>query len=197
MSSGTHLFKPSVSNDIILQPSEYNLSVLQQPDRVRVSTLKEKGRKSLDPPPIIQLHLPQRSEQESLNLLQSPCLYMCANLAHPRDDNEVYTPSHNALSGQVVSSLYKLTNEQNEVNGYFVFGDLSVKVNGVFRLKMSLFEITSEGSIYKSSIFSDPFTAYSTRTYPGTLEPTPLSKLFYIQGARLRLPKDYGASNQK
>ncbi|CAO3597960.1 unnamed protein product [Absidia cylindrospora] len=192
MSSGTHLFKSSMSNDIKLQSTEYSISVLQQPSRVRVSTHKEKGRKSLDPPPIIQLHLPQRSEQETLNILQTPCLFMCANLAHPQDDNEVYTPSHNALSGQVVSSLYKMKNEQKEDGGYFLFGDLSVKVNGVFRLKMSLFEVTGEGTVYKSSIFSEPFTAYSARSYPGALDPTLLSRLFYVQGARLRLPKDYG-----
>jgi hypothetical protein len=33
---------------------------------------------------------------------------MCANLVHPEDDNEIYTPTHNALSGQIVSSMYKL-----------------------------------------------------------------------------------------
>lgn len=38
---------------------------------------------------------------------------MCANLAHPSDDNEIYTPTHNALSGQTVSSMYKLKDIDN------------------------------------------------------------------------------------
>ena len=38
---------------------------------------------------------------------------MCANLAHPTDDDEIYTPNHNALSGQTVSSMYKLKDIDN------------------------------------------------------------------------------------
>lgn len=43
---------------------------------------------------------------------------MCANLAHPIDDEEIYTPTHNALSGQTVSSMYKLKDIDNHGN-YF------------------------------------------------------------------------------
>lgn len=38
---------------------------------------------------------------------------MCANLAHPINDDEIYTPTHNALSGQTVSSMYKLKDIDN------------------------------------------------------------------------------------
>lgn len=34
---------------------------------------------------------------------------MCSNLCHPTDDEEIYTPTHNALSGQTVSSMYRLS----------------------------------------------------------------------------------------
>ncbi|KAI8093082.1 velvet factor-domain-containing protein [Halteromyces radiatus] len=191
MTSGTHIFQPCIDDEIHLNPREYSLMMLQQPSRVRISTHKEKGRKTLDPPPIVQIHLPCLTEEAYLNQLQSPCLFMCANLTHPENDNDIYTPNHNALSGQIVSSLYKLRNDQNQVGGYFLFGDISVKVSGIFRLKMSLFELTSQGAVYLSSLFSKPFTVYSAKEYPGILEPTALSRLFYSQGAKLRLPKDY------
>lgn len=44
---------------------------------------------------------------------------MCANLAHPINDEEIYTPTHNALSGQTVSSMYKLKDIDN--HGKIIF----------------------------------------------------------------------------
>jgi hypothetical protein len=38
---------------------------------------------------------------------------MCANLVHPTNDTEIYTPTHNALSGQTSSSMYKLKDVDN------------------------------------------------------------------------------------
>ena len=87
---------------------------------------------------------------------------MCANLAHPYNDDEIYTPNHNALCGQTVSSMYRLKDIDNMGTyiaslfrimhhmliiltidgGFFILGDLSVKVQGQFRLKLTLFEIT-------------------------------------------------------
>ncbi|KAI9308389.1 velvet factor [Cunninghamella echinulata] len=115
---------------------------------------------------------------------------MCANLVHPEYDNDIYTPAHNCCSGNIVSSLSKFTNSNEQIGGYFVFGDLSIKVSGLFRLKLSLFEITCDGAEYLSSVFTNPFMVYPIKSYPGPLEPTPLSKLFYSQGAKLRIPKD-------
>lgn len=97
------------------------------------------------------------------NWLQSPYYFMCANLVHPTDDTKVYTPDHPALAGQVVSAMTKLKDTNNQgtfelwehsislthslehiiiLDGaYCVFGDLSVKAEGQFRLKFTLFKI--------------------------------------------------------
>lgn len=115
---------------------------------------------------------------------------MCANLAHPTDDNEIYTPTHNALSGQTVSSMYKLKDINNQDGAFFIFGDLSVKVEGAFRLKLTLFEITSTGSVCLQSIFTSPFVVYPTKKFPGMLESTFLSRSFSDQGARIRIRKE-------
>ncbi|KAI9481682.1 MAG: velvet factor [Benjaminiella poitrasii] len=115
---------------------------------------------------------------------------MCANLAHPMDDNEIYTPTHNALSGQTVSSMYKLKDIDNYDGAFFIFGDLSVKVEGSYRLKLSLFEITTTGSVCLQSIFTEPFVVYPTKKFPGMLDSTFLSRSFSDQGARIRIRKE-------
>ncbi|KAI7896430.1 velvet factor [Mucor mucedo] len=115
---------------------------------------------------------------------------MCANLAHPIDDDEIYTPTHNALSGQTVSSMYKLKDIDNHDGAFFIFGDLSVKVEGNFRLKLSLFEITSTGAVCLQHLFTGPFTVYATKKFPGMLDSTFLSRSFSDQGARIRIRKE-------
>lgn len=91
-------------------------------------------RRPIDPPPIIQIKLNNATPQQieyvkvlftlvrftyliySSAFHQSSYFLMCANLAHPTDDNEIYTPTHNALSGQTVSSMYKLKDINNHGN---------------------------------------------------------------------------------
>ncbi|KAF7722714.1 hypothetical protein EC973_002840, partial [Apophysomyces ossiformis] len=150
-------------------------------------------RRPIDPPPIIQIRLKNASAQDIHDFHQNPFFFMCANLAHPSNDNEVYTPNHNALSGQTVSSMYKLKDIDNHDGAFFIFGDLSVKVEGHFRLKFTLFEITTTGAVSLKSIFSDVFTVYSSRTYPGMLDSTFLSRSFSDQGARIRIRKEQRA----
>ncbi|KAI9032876.1 velvet factor [Phycomyces nitens] len=116
---------------------------------------------------------------------------MCANLAHWSNDNEIYTPNHNALSGQAVSSLYKLKDIDNHDGGFFIFGDLSVKVEGRFRLKFTLFEITASGAKASVAMFSEIFTVYSARSFSGMLDSTFLSRTFSDQGARIRIRKEH------
>ncbi|KAG0172673.1 hypothetical protein DFQ30_009900 [Apophysomyces sp. BC1015] len=127
-------------------PSQFSLTVRQQPIQTRISTNNERDRRPIDPPPIIQIRLKNATAQETHDFHQNPYFFMCANLAHPSNDDEVYTPNHNALSGQTVSSMYKLKDIDNYDGAFFIFGDLSVKVEGHFRLKFTLFEITTPGS---------------------------------------------------
>ncbi|CAO3623220.1 unnamed protein product [Cunninghamella blakesleeana] len=190
MTSGTHIYSPAFKKKSHLKTSNHSLVVLQQPSRASISTYKEKGRKPIEPPPIVQFKTTQQNEIYRMNTLQNPCLFMCANLVHPEYDDDVFTPAHNCCSGNIASSLNKFVDNNDEVGGYFVFGDLSIKVTGLFRLKLSLFEITSDGAVYISSVFTNPFTVYPLKTYPGPLEPTSLSRLFYSQGAKLRIPKE-------
>ena len=83
---------------------------------------------------------------------------MCANLLDPTADTSQEPASQTALAGTLVSSLHRLKDVDNmgtpgatssvipllirlADGGFFVFGDLSVKVEGQFRLRFSLFEM--------------------------------------------------------
>lgn len=84
---------------------------------------------------------------------------MCTNLYSSVHDSPSPIPPHQALAGTLVSSLHRLKDIDNSGTpsyqlivgrsgsltpvdgGFFVFGDLSVKIEGEFRLRFSLFEM--------------------------------------------------------
>ncbi|KAI8878287.1 hypothetical protein K501DRAFT_196217 [Backusella circina FSU 941] len=116
---------------------------------------------------------------------------MCVSLVHPVNHEEIVNSSQNILSGQTASSMYKLKDINNHDGGFFVFGDLSVKLEGQFKLRFSLFEISQTGSNNLKSIYSDVFTVYSSKAFPGILESTFLSRSFSDQGVRIRIRKEH------
>ncbi|KAI0284906.1 velvet factor-domain-containing protein [Russula brevipes] len=78
--------------------------------------------------------------------LQNPYYFMFASLAKPDDDTELHWMKDGktrCTTGSVVSSLYHLKDSENDNRdaGFFVFPDLSVRQEGSYRLKLSLFEV--------------------------------------------------------
>ncbi|SCV74252.1 BQ2448_6684 [Microbotryum intermedium] len=112
-------------------------------------------------------------------------LFCFASLVGADHDKELYQLSGSRsmhVTGSVVSSLFHLKDQS-----CFVFPDLSVRTEGKFRFKMSLFEIMEDGVRYCTSIFTDPFQVYSSKRFPGMTKSTELSKAFAEQGLRLRI----------
>lgn len=130
------------------------------------------------------------------NFLQNPYLIMsCQLIKASEDDKDAAAgagPVSNALLGTIVSSLYSLKDTDNSVGGFFVFGDLSVKCEGTYRLEFTLFELKmpDKWCWYLASVRSDPFTVYAQKYFPGMAESTFLTRSFSDQGVRLRLRKD-------
>ncbi|KAG2181264.1 hypothetical protein INT43_008847, partial [Umbelopsis isabellina] len=170
--------------------SQFTLRIRQQPEQARLSTGNERERRVIEPPPVIQISLNDASPEQECNWLQDSTYFMCANLMHPTDDNRVYTPHHPALLGQVSSTLHKLKDVNNQDGGFFVFGDLSIKAEGQFRFKFTLFKINGIQVQNIISIMSAPFLSYTAKAYPGPMEPTFLTRSFYEQGARVRVRKE-------
>jgi hypothetical protein len=83
----------------------------------------------------------------SKHFLQNPYYFMFAALCKPDSDEELKFLKDGKTKytiGSAVSSLYQLkeTNNSEEESGLFVFPDLSVRSEGSYRLKFSLFEVT-------------------------------------------------------
>ncbi|KAI6141963.1 velvet factor-domain-containing protein [Pisolithus thermaeus] len=187
---------------------EYELTVRQEPKQARMCGVGS-DRRPIDPPPIIQLRVidkrtrqpPAHPEAEegdpsyAHSFLQNPYYFMFASLAKPDDDAELHwlkDGKTRCTTGSVVSSLYHLkdTENRNEDAGFFVFPDLSVRTEGSYRLKLSLFEVAGNTVRHCKSIYSAPFYVYTAKKFPGMEESTPLSCSLADQGIKIRIRKD-------
>jgi hypothetical protein len=101
------------------------------------------------------------------------------------------------LIGMNAVNACQLNDLSGEKGFWFILQDLSVRTEGTFRLKLSVVDIsTSNGTINTGkcpilcTTFSDPFTVYSAKKFPGVIESTPLSKCFAQQGIKIPIRKD-------
>ncbi|KAJ5545051.1 Velvet factor [Penicillium sp. DV-2018c] len=205
MSAATYA-DPSLSREA--QGSDFDLIIRQQPNRARVAGGKEKDgkrlgslegelslillaeRKPIDPPPIVQLRVREEGTYLAQHYLQSPYYFMCCSLYDATEDRPVPVAPSTALAGTLVSSLHRLKDVDNSEGGFFVFGDLSVKIEGDFRLKFTLFEMRKEQVCYLKTIISERFTVSPPKSFPGMMESTFLSRSFADQGVKLRIRKE-------
>ncbi|GJJ76658.1 hypothetical protein EMPS_09017 [Entomortierella parvispora] len=182
----------------IASSSKYVLTIRQQPQRAKVCGLKERDRRPIDPPPIVQIKLADPASDRNKDYLQSPYLFMCCNLVHADDPNgEIVAPAHRALAGTVVSSLNRLKDVDNSDGGFFVFGDISVRIEGHFRLRFSLFELIEGQVVHVMTSLSNALMVYPSKTFPGMSESTFLSRSFSDQGVRIRIRKDHHVKPKK
>ncbi|GAA5931897.1 hypothetical protein JCM1841_006789 [Sporobolomyces salmonicolor] len=184
--------------------SDYCLDVRQQPRQARMAGSGEKAdRRPIDPPPIIRLRLrkPAARKKPSSALtdadLVAPTLthtlFMFASLVPADSEDEMYdlTGSKSKhVAGSVVSSLFHLKDQS-----CFVFPDLSVRTEGRWRFKMSMYKIVEDGVHFCDSILTDVFQVYSSKRFPGMGKSTELSKSFAQQGLKLRIRRP-GSKNE-
>ncbi|KAJ3005222.1 hypothetical protein HKX48_000802 [Thoreauomyces humboldtii] len=77
------------------------------------------------------------------------------------------------LSGALVSSCYYLSDLNGAKGAYFAFPDLSIRVDGVFRLRLSLFNLSSlrtgndEPAKAIHTCTTQPFESFPPRNAPG------------------------------
>ncbi|PVI00345.1 hypothetical protein DM02DRAFT_470293, partial [Periconia macrospinosa] len=170
---------------------DVRLEIRQQPKEALITAEgKEKARKPVDPPPIVQCHISGGADPGQ-HFLQSPYLFMCASLHRSKDEVDEDL-SNNALAGSLVSSLHRLKDHNNKDGGFFVFGDISIKVQGTFCLKFSLFDLHKETNEvqFLTSVYTEPFRVLPAKDFKGMEESTYLSRAFSDQGVRLRLRKE-------
>ncbi|KAI9032596.1 velvet factor-domain-containing protein [Phycomyces nitens] len=122
------------------------------------------------------------------HFLESPYLFVHASLVGDKSTQNIAS-TKDILQGQTSSSMNQLKDIDNTCGGFCVFSNLFVKEAGRFRLRFSLFMITSTEAVHMSSITSNVFTVYPLNTYPGALESTFLSRAFSSQGIRITTRK--------
>ncbi|KAJ1956207.1 hypothetical protein IWQ62_005356 [Dispira parvispora] len=91
------------------------------------------------------------------------------------------------IRGSVVSSIYYAKDTDNVEGAFFVFPDISIRVEGTYCLKFSLFEIVGNNVYFCQSVLSSPFTVYSAKKFPGMDPSTSLSQTFAKQGLKVRM----------
>ncbi|KAF9094552.1 hypothetical protein BGX23_001930 [Mortierella sp. AD031] len=97
-----------------------------------------------------------------------------------------------ATTGSSVSSLYPLKDIEGngQESGFFVFPDLSVRMEGTYRLKFCLYEMVGKDVHFCAHVISDPLVVFSAKKFPGMEESTMLSQYFADQGLKLRIRKE-------
>ncbi|CEH13785.1 Velvet factor [Ceraceosorus bombacis] len=125
--------------------------------------------------------------------LENPYYFMYAMLADAETDEELHLLQDGKTrytTGSCVSCLYHLKDIDGSHQGFFVFPDLSIRVDGRYRLKLCLFETIGHEVHHCKSIFSDPFNVFTAKRFPGMEESTLLSKSFADQGLKVRVRKN-------
>ncbi|CEG74605.1 hypothetical protein RMATCC62417_09786 [Rhizopus microsporus] len=199
----------------------YKLKIIQNPIRARSCGFGEKDRRPIDPPPILQLFIEgsdgilQNAVEDASNV--SLFVVQCDLYSEDGQDHRghVYNPSSTvnandsskgtlvsfvdpqpirSLMGAVVSNAYQLNDERDQPGIFFVFQDLSVRIEGKFRLKFVFMNLAAGDPLTMSTdisdvVFSDPFTVYSAKNFPGMTDSTPLSQCFAQQGIKISIRK--------
>ncbi|KAJ2829490.1 hypothetical protein GGI24_002127 [Coemansia furcata] len=157
-------------------------------------------RRPVDPPPIIQLHVSDPTTTNNRVYLHNPYYFMYATLMDESGERELNTLNDKkarTMTGSVVASLAHLKDIDGNDGAFFVFPDLSVRCEGVYKLKFSLFEIVGNQIFFCKSIMSTSFTVYSAKKFPGMEESTRLTKLFAEQGLKIRVRKEQKSTRPK
>jgi hypothetical protein len=167
---------------------------------------KEKVRKPLDPPPVVQMNVEAEIDPTKL-YMNSPNLFCTVHLV-PEDSDEPHQLADNEppMVGTLSSSVHRLKDGSSPPAGeqaYFIFGDVSVRAIGTWRLRFTVYDIpfgqsSSHTSVRRlKSICSSPFRVVQSKDFKGPDESTQLTRVFSEQGVRLRLRKEQRQSKKR
>ncbi len=180
-------------------------------------------RRPVDPPPVVELKIFEgdRDNRTDVTFSHNANFFLFTTLENARPIAKgrlpVAPPTFPVLTGSPVAGMAYL--DRPNPAGYFIFPDLSVRHEGLYRLSFSLFEELKEdkdadaeppGGSPKSKdkllssnpmaprahvhfrleVKSIPFAVYSAKKFPGLSESTPLSRTVAEQGCRVRIRRD-------
>ncbi|KAI9245761.1 velvet factor-domain-containing protein [Sporodiniella umbellata] len=186
--------------------TSYQLKIVQQPSRARMCGFGDKDRRSVVPTPILQLFvksdngkeldvktfdatflvvmcdscLMETKEEDTILQQRKPSMISQSqvNVFSSVDKSKGNNHYVKNLVGTTVASANKLYDLEGNLGIFFVFHDLSVRTEGMFRLKFSLIDVNPSLlpsdkekplSTVIETVYSSPLTVYSAKKYPGVL----------------------------
>ncbi|KAJ3243831.1 hypothetical protein HDU78_011733 [Chytriomyces hyalinus] len=175
----------------------FEIEIQSHPLHGRSCGVGDKDRRPLNPAPILSLQVKEGGQKLPPAELYTDSFVLRVELWNEEGTDAVLSHANipaekSILAGNIFSSSMVLR-DQNGIPGiYFIFSDLSVRIHGTFRLKFYLYNMMESTGVLNrgkmsviSSIMSNPFTIYSSKSFPGTVMPSELVTAFIEQGIRM------------
>lgn len=167
----------------------YQLVVRQQPSSARICSFKDKiDRRPLDPPPIVEIISP--GHEPELHINSNLCLV--AHLVKHDVDQEVRSDNGGrCTAGTIVQSPHRLRDLSGQFAVFFAFPDVSIRLEGSYRLQFRLYSIAVGGrtSGPLAKVSSTPFRVMPPKFFPGMVSSSELTRHLAEQGFKLRVRK--------
>jgi len=180
---------------------EYELDVVQTPERTAEFGSAGLSRLPLSPPLVVRLTIldrhkkPINADTELSFLVANLSLYS-ADGARPLDEctHTQTNRRHRMLYGTLVSSTHQLYDESNRQGTFFVFPDVSVRLQGRYQLRVTLMRVAHFGESSTVPVGEFGKALVHTRTEPFDVVPlaqyvapptTQLTRIFHRQGVRM------------
>ncbi|KAL4934645.1 sexual development activator VeA [Aspergillus undulatus] len=201
----------------------YKLAIAQEPERARACGAGAKSsadRRPVDPPPVVEMQIFESDPHDEgdgtdITLPYNANFFLYATLETAGSTTQgrlAPAPSCAVLTGVPVAGAAYL--DRPHQAAYFIFSDLSVRHEGVYRLCFHLYEQTKDskdetqgtaprsqtapGKIgaphqfldFRGDVVSKPFQVWSAKKFPGLAQSTGLSRTIAEQGCRVRIRRD-------
>ncbi|ORZ14622.1 velvet factor-domain-containing protein [Absidia repens] len=146
------------------------------------------------------------SSTSSITASQQHHLTPTNDPASSSNDEITKTLQMRNLVGSSVASAAKLYDLDGNLGIFFVFQDISFRTEGKFKLAFSLIDVgspcgntvnTGSSSQVLTRVFTDMFTVFTAKKFPGVVKSTALSQCFAKQGVKIPIRKDTQVKRKK
>lgn len=180
---------------------KFSLRIRQQPQQARSCGFADKDRRSIDPPPVVELLITGEGlSQEDIEIYKRHSYIMSCSIVDPNGNDATWMDFDGGRTTRRFMGEYTAGNtfarDDNGVPGcFFCFNDLSVRTPGDFRLSFTTIIMpkgrpsTQPRSPRVGDITSDVFRSYNAKTFPGMTASSPLARALRDQGCNISVRK--------
>ncbi|KAH9473236.1 hypothetical protein MJO28_000941 [Puccinia striiformis f. sp. tritici] len=184
----------------VRQENTYFLNVVQQPRQVRLYGNEEQAdrRRTIQPEHVLKFSMSPLSNKTlksvDATLRGSPYFVCYSTLCEAQAPyEEIYAIPHSdepSLVGGMVASMFYLKNGKDGISEgyYFVFYNLGIRVEGIYRLKYTVYEFVDRRLHHCQSAMSETIQVFATNDFPAGLNPsTKISSFLSSESLKTRV----------